>query len=131
MQTLKDTATLAVLILLALTLLPGLGAKPVDLDLATPAEAAVETSTVPAVPEPQVRPAAICSKADAPGKRILAPAPELDLDLRQIEKQQFVWERNGKRIVIVVGDGAPQVELEPSATIHEPCDASLEAHLSS
>jgi hypothetical protein len=144
MQALRDAAALGILILLALTVRVDLNGKPIGLDIASPAEAAVEQ----AVPL-DLRPAFISQPASAaqpvpaahesehhswPGAtqhialpvvpRTVAPGRE------ETEQREFVWEVDGRRIVIVL-DAVPSTEgTSPSASAPEPCDGKLRARLS-
>jgi hypothetical protein len=144
MQTLRDAATLGILILLALTVRVDLDGKAIDLDIGSPAEAAVEQ----AVPL-ELRPAFISQPASA-AQPVPAAHEFGDHSLRGVtqhiavpvlprtvapgreetERREFVWEVDGRRIVIVL-DAVPSTETAaPSASAPEPCDDTLRARLS-
>lgn len=144
MQTLRDAATLGILILLALTVRVDLDGKPIDLDIAAPAEAAVDR-TAPI----DLRPASIVEPAPAgepdptahdSGHRSVAVVTQ-DIALPALprttapgqegtERREFVWEVDGKRFVIILGDEPPTESAAPSAAAPEPCDGTLRARLS-
>jgi hypothetical protein len=131
MQTLKDAATLAALILLALTLRVEFAGHPIEIDLNTPAEAsmsdAAPASSTPSGPrsmqaqaDPDVTPMQGCPK------RLLAVAVPSQTAEQEIVHRRFVWELDGKRIEIVL-DGH---ETVPAAAAPKPCDGSFDPKLS-
>jgi hypothetical protein len=135
MQTLRDTAALAILILLALTVRVSLDGEPVDLELATPAAAAAEHEAPQGShPVPAAHPA---GDAFLPGvANDLAPVlPRRIVPTRaSTQPRQLVWEIDGRRVVIVLGGpgGEPSAEIDPPSTpASEPCDQARRARLSS
>ena len=133
MRTLRDTATLVALILLALTVRVDVRG-PSSIDVGTPAHAATGQTPVREVelkPLPEadaqavietvrsfVRPAMLGQSALAlPG---LAAIP-------QGEGRQLVWELDGQRIVIVLSEDEPIAPRSPSADSpaadQTPCNA--------
>jgi hypothetical protein len=144
MQALRDAATLGILILLALTVRVDLGGKPIDLDIAAPAEAAVEQEEPaelrPAFVAEPVRaglPAPAADEADAHSfpvvtRHITLPVPPRTAEPGQeeTERREFVWEVDGRRVVIVLGEAPPAQTASPSASAPEPCEGTLRARLS-
>ena len=120
MQTLKDAATLAVLILLALTVRIDIGAVPLEIDLDSPAIAA---ELPPAGPQlPDVEPAQPCSMQLVPVR-----PPQPTLEVRRTERQ-LVWEVNGRRFEIVL-DGREDPVRAPTASRPRPCDGPFDPEL--
>jgi len=131
MQTLKDAATLAALILLALTLRVDFDGNPMAIDLNTPAVASM-TDTVPApsrpiepLPtevraDPAVTPVQVCPKRLS---AVAMPPQALEHDILQ---RRFVWEADGKRIVIHLSSDP----TDPPAAVSEPCDGPFDPRLS-
>jgi hypothetical protein len=131
MQTLKDAATLAALILLALTLRVDFDGNPMEIDLNTPAVASmtdagpapskpIEPQPTQAQAEPAVTPVQACPK------RLSAVAVPPQAAEHDIVHRRFVWEVDGKRIVIVL-DGH---ETVPAAAASKPCDGPFDPKLS-
>jgi len=140
MQTLRDTATLVILILLALTLRVDFGGRPVELDLATPAEASVdEVPVTPQAPaEPEVQPAAMCSVSEPLAPPVFSPGIEQSLDAeRNNEDRVLVIERGGKRFVVALAAEGPRFEIrtttktETRADDPGSCKGPIRAHLAS
>jgi hypothetical protein len=133
MQTLKDTATLAILILLAMTFRVDLGGEAVALDLSTPAEASVEQTPVTPQPieEPVARPASTCSGSATTRQIRRLSIPRVEVEGADTEQPRLVWENEGRRIVIVLGDEESVLEVpEPEVTTRS-CEETIRAHLSS
>jgi len=133
MQTLRDTATLVILILLAMTFRVDLGGESVALDLSTPAEASVEQTPVTPQPteEPVALPASTCSRAATPRQIRMLALPQLEVEGAGTEQPRLVWESEGRRIVIVLGDEESVLEVpEPEVTTRS-CDETIRARLSS
>jgi hypothetical protein len=144
MQALRDAAMLGILILLALTVRVDMDGTPIDLDLAVPAEAAVE-ETAPF----ELQPASIVDPAPAgataPGahdcdhrclagvaEQIALPAVPRTVTPGQEEpaRREIVWEVDGKRFVIIRVDETPTGSAAPSASVPEPCEDTLRTRLS-
>ena len=124
MHTLRDTATLAVLILLALTLRVNLDGKLLEWTVGTTAEAASEAAVLPLAPAPQFETEledGCCGAASVrPATGQVAAEP-----------RTFEWEFDGRRLIILV-DTDEQVEAaaEEDST-HDTCGRTVRAHLSS
>jgi len=126
--------------LVALTVRVQIDGTPADLDLATPANAAVERHDVepdelradPVVPEPldiDIEPARLA-------KQVLASVGTFALELpsgsARSERREWVWEVDGKRVIIVLdanGASAATPAPVPHAP-HEPCAAKPSPGLS-
>ena len=134
MQTLKDAATLAVLILLALTVRIDIGAVPLEIDLDSPAIAAELPPAGSQLPDagsqlpdvgsqlPDVEPAQPCSMQLVPVR-----PPQPPLELRRTERR-LVWESNGRRFEIVL-DGREDPVRAPTASRPRPCDGPFDPEL--
>jgi len=114
MQTLKDAATLGALLLLALTVRVDLGGKPVDVDLAGAANAAVENPA----DTPQTQDEAL------PGNDALA-LPALDFESGDppagpAPPRRFVWEVDGQRVLVLV-DTETTLRAAPARRPGAPC----------
>ena len=114
MRTVRDTATLAVVILLALTFRLETP-DAVSIDVVTPAHAAMRQAPTPELasvwPDVDVaRPAEL--------RRVTASVPRIAaVPLPPGDEKKLVWEFDGKRVVIVVG------EDEISCADPDPCNA--------
>jgi hypothetical protein len=131
MQTLRDAATLAILILVALTVRVQLDGQSVDLDLTPPAEAAVEQTRTVAPTSTSAEQAG--AEGDLLGHSCdTSPVPTVkpvSVDPLPIPRE-FVWEVNGKRIVVMVGAESPADSSASEPTTPEPCDDDCKARLS-
>jgi hypothetical protein len=140
MQTLKDAAALAVLVLLALTVRVSLDGTPVDLELGTPVEAAAGHGALDeSPPETAAHPT---DEASLPGvaidaapvlPRLVVPTPSSSSTDASAEPRQLVWEIDGRRFVVVLS-GEPSAEIDPPSTptsTSEPCDQARRARLCS
>jgi len=131
MQTLKDAATLAALILLALTLRVDFDGNPMEIELNTPAVASMtEAGLAPSrsvEPQPTRTPAdPVLSPIQVCPKRLSAVAALPQPFEQDIVHRRFVWDVDGKRIEIHLG-GDP---TDPSAAASEPCDSPFDPKLS-
>jgi hypothetical protein len=135
MQTLRDAATLAILVLLALTVRVSLDGEPLTVDLGTAAEAAQE----PAVAE-FFEPAGFALLPDLSKpcdesartltRRVTLPLrPEAAAEGGEREPIEWVWESGEKRIVIVLR-GEDPVETAVPAPESEPCAERCRARVS-
>ena len=130
MQTLKDTATLVALILLALTFQVNVGGEPVELDLSTPAEASTEPA--PADPSPATLPASGCNRSEGPKQLGVVHIPRFEIETANQTERQLVWEMNGKRIVVHLDtEGTAVVETPRQEAAPLPCNETIQAQLSS
>jgi len=126
MHTLRDTATLAILILLALTLRVEMDGKPVDWNVGTTAEAAADAAAVP--PVPAAEPESLHVALPAGGQILPLPLPP---GLTEVGPHPFVLEFDGTRLMILVDtDEEVQADVEEDST-HDSCGRSVRADLSS
>ncbi len=112
MKTLKDTVTLAALILLALTVRVD-SQDASTIDVVTPAHAAVGQSAALEL-EPAPEPSRAPEIAEVL-EQVAFVLPDLAAGSREIERH-LVWEVGGKRVVIVF-DKEPQVEPPSPAKV--------------
>ena len=110
MKTLKDTVTLAALILLALTVRVD-SQDAATIDVVTPVQAAVGQSAALEL-EPEPAPAPEIAEVL---EQVAFVLPDLAAGSREIERH-LVWEVGGKRVVIVF-DKEPQVEPPSPAKV--------------
>jgi hypothetical protein len=110
MKTLKDTVTLAALILLALTVRVN-SQDASTIDVVTPVQAAVGQSAAQEL-EPEPAPAPEIAEVL---EQVAFVLPDLAAGSREIERH-LVWEVGGKRVVIVF-DKEPQVEPPSPAKV--------------
>ncbi len=120
MKTLRDTATLVVLILLALTVRVETPDASSPISLATPVHAAAEQT-----PDWEFEPVMLPNtELETQPQTVIDAVPELSCPIefrrvvRALPEVDLVWELAGTRVVIVLGDD------EPSAPPSEPapCD---------
>ena len=124
MHTLRDTATLAVLILLALTLRVNMDGKPLEWAVGPTAEAASEATVLPLAPaaesETQLEEGCCGTESVRPATGQVAG-----------EARSYVWEFDGRRVIILVEtDEEVQADVEVDTT-HDSCGRTVQAHLSS
>lgn len=149
MNLFRDTATLAVLILLALTVRVDLDGKPLEVDLASDAEAAsVEEvseqrpGALPAENATLAPPVWVVEPDGAPARGVRSELAEqvAEITLRRIgadvrlaehaAARELVWKAGDKRLIVVVEtDVAPVALPEPPAPA-EPCGIHRGARLS-
>jgi hypothetical protein len=126
MHTLRDTATLAILILLALTLRVEMDGNPVDWNVGTTAEAASDASAVPPVPAAEPEP--LHGALPAGGQILPLPLPP---GLTEVGPRTFELELDGTRLMILVDTNEEvQADVEKNST-HDSCGRAVRADLSS
>ena len=123
MNSFRDTATLAILILLALTVRLDRSDKPLEIDLTSPAEASTAQANLVSGPEAAAHPAPCSGTApiyrmSQMPRRIVVPAAAV------AQERQFVWKVDGKRVAVIldtietVSAPAPEERDEPSVVRH-------------
>ena len=138
MQSLKDSAVLATLILLALTVRIGDGDGP-SIDLVGPAQAAETSAPTADVPTPQAVPERVSHETTLTAETVLQPIelsriaftlPDIAPLLHRIDSR-IVLDNDEERVMIFIGGPSPDRPAGPAApTTKKSCNL-LRARLSS
>jgi hypothetical protein len=139
MQSLRNMATLALLILLALTVRVDFEGRSVDLDVAPDAEAATAETSAPQpwwsnIQELETSPAGNPTSGESAAgiarsvAAVALPRAGVRVEpLGEVEGRKLVWELDGKRVILFISADPPEAASPGS---HKPCTDSIEPHLS-